>query len=582
MGYTTLRKYAVPLDDSTAGSRKLSFLPYKVGTNVFATSSDWTPAVGDFKVAKAVTGSGLGTEASIGTAPTWVNGRVVIILSGTELTCRYATIRIENAAINSEEILVETYGNASAEYTGDFNDAVRQGLTSLPNSASTINGLLANVNAINGSQNAAQCAQASYEGFQGTYGGASQTNNFDLGSLLTQNLLGLTIEFKSSGNTVKGWGIINSQTNAATTTVSIHVATGVNVVSGDNWFITPRYSPAVDTTNARANAQVKGIDASQITATSIATSALNGKGDWPLNTDYTVARAGKLDNLDAAVTTRLASGNVTVGGFAAGAITAAAIANGAFNGKGDWVLASSYTAPDNATIAAIAGYVDTEVAAIKLVTDHLATGLETADAGAHYRFTTAALVNAPAGGGGGGGFVGAYSVTLVFHDAGGSAVPGVAFTVVGVGSAQAGTGQITVGLDAGTYTVRAAPVAGVMWADASITVAGSGSFTITGTAATLPAASAPGYVTGYIDLYGGAGALAPGARLELRRVDVDALTGQSFVRKSWNEVADASGRVAVSLQASTDFQARRDGGDWVAFTSASSGVFALPAVLGPA
>ena len=50
-------------------------------------------------------------------------------------------------------------------------------------------------------------------------------------------------------------------------------------------------------------------------------------------------------------------------------------------------------------LAAIVGYVDTEIAAIKTVADHLATAIEL-DSG-NYRFTTAALANAPTGGGGG-------------------------------------------------------------------------------------------------------------------------------------------------------------------------------------
>lgn len=86
-----------------------------------------------------------------------------------------------------------------------------------------------------------------------------------------------------------------------------------------------------------------------------------------------------LTNLDAAVSTRLAS--------------------------------ASYSAPPSAStiraemdsnssqLAAIVGYVDTEIAAIKTVADHLATAIEL-DSG-NYRFTTAALANAPTGGGGG-------------------------------------------------------------------------------------------------------------------------------------------------------------------------------------
>jgi hypothetical protein len=67
----------------------------------------------------------------------------------------------------------------------------------------------------------------------------------------------------------------------------------------------------------------------------------------------------------------------------------------------------------SADLAAVAGYVDTEVAAVKTVTDHLATALELS--AGNYRFTVAALANAPAGGGGGDPWAtaqpGAYAVT---------------------------------------------------------------------------------------------------------------------------------------------------------------------------
>lgn len=52
----------------------------------------------------------------------------------------------------------------------------------------------------------------------------------------------------------------------------------------------------------------------------------------------------------------------------------------------------------SADLVTIASYIDTEVASIKTVTDHLATALEL-NAG-NYRFTVAALANAPTGGGG--------------------------------------------------------------------------------------------------------------------------------------------------------------------------------------
>jgi hypothetical protein len=53
-------------------------------------------------------------------------------------------------------------------------------------------------------------------------------------------------------------------------------------------------------------------------------------------------------------------------------------------------------------LATIAAYIDTEVAAIKVVTDKIASALQSDGAGG-YQYTVLALANAPSGGGGGGG-----------------------------------------------------------------------------------------------------------------------------------------------------------------------------------
>jgi hypothetical protein len=60
------------------------------------------------------------------------------------------------------------------------------------------------------------------------------------------------------------------------------------------------------------------------------------------------------------------------------------------------LVAASYATAAN--LATVAGYIDTEVAAIKAVTDNLATAIELD--GSVYRFTTNALEQAPTGGGG--------------------------------------------------------------------------------------------------------------------------------------------------------------------------------------
>ena len=78
----------------------------------------------------------------------------------------------------------------------------------------------------------------------------------------------------------------------------------------------------------------------------------------------------------------LANNAITAAAIAADAITAAKIADGAIDAatfaagavaeiQSGLMLAASYSAPDNSTISAIAGYIDTEVAAIKAKTDNL-------------------------------------------------------------------------------------------------------------------------------------------------------------------------------------------------------------------
>ena len=187
----------------------------------------------------------------------------------------------------------------------------------------------------------------------------------------------------------------------------------------------------------------------------------SGIGYFQLENDYaasgiatllarlTNTRAGYLDNLpnlDAAVSTRLASSGYTAPLSAAGTRSALGLASANLDTQIDALptaaeaaaavrvelatelaridaaissrlAGASYAAPLDAAgtrsavglssanldtqLAALAGYIDTEVAGILAVTAKLDTALEL-DTGA-YRFTAAALAEAPSGGGGGGG-----------------------------------------------------------------------------------------------------------------------------------------------------------------------------------
>lgn len=177
------------------------------------------------------------------------------------------------------------------------------------------------------------------------------------------------------------------------------------------------------------------IPAGWITAAGIAASALNGKGDWStyagadtpgtttLLTRLTAIRAGYFDNLSGGAVA-LASGvnatqwgGVAVTGMPMPTFTYAAPDNAgiaAVKAKTDNLPAdpasqsttgsaiTSATSPlaTASALAAVSGYVDTEVAAIKAVTDKLDSFVEFG--GGSYRYTANGLVNAPSGGGGGG------------------------------------------------------------------------------------------------------------------------------------------------------------------------------------
>jgi hypothetical protein len=171
-----------------------------------------------------------------------------------------------------------------------------------------------------------------------------------------------------------------------------------------------------------------------ITAAKIAASALNGKGDWNIGkTGYalsaagvqavwdaltsalsTVGSIGKLlvDNINATISSRLASASYTAPLDAAGTRSAVGLASANL----DTQLDALPTAQENAdavwsaditlgvntdhadgALMLIRDAVDTEVGAIKAVTDKLDTALELD--GAVYRYTANALEQGPSGSG---------------------------------------------------------------------------------------------------------------------------------------------------------------------------------------
>jgi hypothetical protein len=132
MSAVYLRKYA------TGTGADIDMPMVKRGVVDYAVGADWTPAAGDVKV--SIDG---GAAANIGTLPTAVAmGNTAywkFVFSNAELTGKRITVTVADSATKAVEdqmFTIETYGNVSAMYPPDFSDAVRMGLTALPNVAS--------------------------------------------------------------------------------------------------------------------------------------------------------------------------------------------------------------------------------------------------------------------------------------------------------------------------------------------------------------------------------------------------------------------------------------------------------------
>lgn len=205
-------------------------------------------------------------------------------------------------------------------------------------------------------------------------------------------------------------GYENGKTYSIYITATVHGVSGAKVLTFTVGLQTRVAEIAADAINAAAiadnaigSAQLSdgALTAAKFGAAFIATSSF---------------AAGAINDL------AIADGAITEDNIAAGAITDEKFSSGALNGLGDW---STHSAADvwsistavqlatevsailedtgttiPATLVTIAEYIDTEVAAIKAVTDKLDSGLE-ADGASGYQWTALALENGPSSGGGG-------------------------------------------------------------------------------------------------------------------------------------------------------------------------------------
>ena len=178
-------------------------------------------------------------------------------------------------------------------------------------------------------------------------------------------------------------------------------------------------------------------------------------------------------------------------------------------------------------------------------------------------------------------FTGPNAVSLVFHDASDNPVGGVVFSIV----APRRRSRRRIGQQnhrpARRHIHRSRlATSGTLWSDTTITVTGNATFTIVGTAITIPAPANPSQTTAYLTTRDGQGTAVPNTTLTFQLIDPQAAT-DSYNQDAFAATSNSSALLQVPLLQNTKYQARVGSGAWVSFTTGSGGTFPLPEILGP-
>jgi len=103
----------------------------------FAVGADWTPAAGDVKISKD--GGAAANVTNLPVAIVMGNGAIWdFSLTATEMQAAQIVVTVVDAAtkaVEDQSFIIETHGNASAQFQVDLADVVRAGMTALPNAA---------------------------------------------------------------------------------------------------------------------------------------------------------------------------------------------------------------------------------------------------------------------------------------------------------------------------------------------------------------------------------------------------------------------------------------------------------------
>lgn len=369
-----IRKYGVAF--------KIRLPVVKAGVSDFAVGADWTPAAGDVKISKDG-----GAAANITTLPSAIamgNGAVwEFAVSATEAQAAEITITVVDSAtkaVQDQALSVITFGNASAGLQIDWSDAVRSGLTALPNAAAEASGGLPTLSAaqasngtinanvhrwLTGTPNALQSGRVdSYLGAvaAGVIAAASfAASALDaVWSTATRVLTAGTNIALAKGTGVTGFTDLDAAgVRSAVGLASANLDTQLAALDSD---IVSRAAPGDAMTLTAAYAAAKtAAQASDIPSASTIAQAV-----WDALTSAltTVGSVGKLlvDNIDAAISTR----STYAGGDTSGTTTLLSRLTSTRAGLLDNLDAtvstrlatSGYTAPDNAGIAAVKAKTD--------------------------------------------------------------------------------------------------------------------------------------------------------------------------------------------------------------------------------
>jgi hypothetical protein len=313
-------------------ARKIRIPMVKRGVVDHAVSADWTPSAGDVKISKdggaAANVTNLPTAIAMGNSTIWE-----FSLTATEMQAAEVNVTIGDSATKAVEdsaFDIETYGNASGQHAVDFSDSVRAGLTALPNAAAEAAGGLYTRGSGAGQIN--QPANGLIDANVTRFGGTAGTFSAGRPEVNTTHLAGTSQTARDIG-----------------ASVLLSTGTGTGQLDFTSGVVKANLAQILGTALTETAGQIAAGFKKFFNVASPTAQADN----LPLNTDYTSARATKLDNLDATVSSRMATFTLPTN-FSALAITAGgAVTAGTVSDKTGYSLTQSF--PTNFSTLAIDG-----------------------------------------------------------------------------------------------------------------------------------------------------------------------------------------------------------------------------------